>query len=329
VKLPAGKTVGLEVVFGGIESPDRVANAFQKALNLVGVKLIYCDGMGTPSGWNTCGQSLLAEHVDALVTVGIDSSAIPNVMSSAKAANIPVLEFSGQVPPGYDGAYYPNESHSGRILASYVVKKLETLTRTKKIVIENYAAPYGQERTNQLTAALKKAKGIKVAAEGSIDPANVTAGTQALVRDQLTANPGVKAFWFTTASAGQAGAKVIAQKFAGKHFPQKPLVATFYADPSTQALMRQGVIDVVADVDYDASAWMTADQLLEHWARGSAFSQSPDVRYPGVPDLFSYQIVTPSTLPKTRYVEPKFDVVSFYESKWKAEFGASFRGPVQ
>jgi hypothetical protein len=88
--------------------------------------------------------------------------------------------------------------------------------------------------------------------------------------------------------------------------------------------MSQNVVDVAVDVPYDASQWTAVDQLLEFWARDKPFDKSPAPEYPGVGDLYDYEIVTKDNLPPAgEYREPKVDFVSYFKAKWEAEFGAA------
>ena len=104
----------------------------------------------------------------------------------------------------------------------------------------------------------------------------------------------------------------MASKYAGKSFPDKPLVVTFHADPSTQSLMRTHAIDAVVDVNYDATAWEMADAVAEHFARGKPFPKyGTSFKYPGIGDPLAYQIVTGANLPPANtYVAPKVDTVT-------------------
>ena len=138
----------------------------------------------------------------------------------------------------------------------------------------------------------------------------------------LTANPDVKAFWFTFDTTGQVGGQVITAKFPGKAFPDKPLVATFHADLGTLDLMAKGNIDVTSEANYDAASWIALDQLASAWAYGTEISKVEQPIYPGVGDLFGYQIITKDNLPTAgEYVAPPVDVVSFFTAKWKAQYG--------
>src|SRR5439155_1646621 len=107
----------------------------------------------------------------------------------------------------------------------------------------------------------------------------------------------------------------------GKQFPDKPLVVTFHADPSTQQTMRSGAIDAVVDVNWDATAWEMVDAVAEHFAHGKSYPKYSSTRsFPGIGDPQTYQIVTPKNLPKRgTYVRPRVDTVSYFISKWKTE----------
>ena len=114
----------------------------------------------------------------------------------------------------------------------------------------------------------------------------------------------------------------MASRYAGKKFPDKPLVVTFHADPSTQGLMKSGAIDVVVDNNYDATAWELADAVAQFLARKKPFPKyGTSFKYPGIGDPLAYEIVTPKNLPKVknRYVAPKVDVVTYFLAKWRAE----------
>src|SRR5581483_9630744 len=115
------------------------------------------------------------------------------------------------------------------------------------------------------------------------DPTNLIAGTQKTVTDELTADPNLKVIWADFDTAGQAAGQTVASRFAGKKFPDKPLLVTFHADPSTQGLMRSGAIDAVVDVNYDATAWELADAVAQHFALNKAWPKyTSSVSYPGI-----------------------------------------------
>jgi ABC-type sugar transport system substrate-binding protein len=308
-------TVGYLDILGGIESADRAANSVRQALKAVGYKMLYCDGAGTPSKWVSCGNTLLAEGAKAIMLTGIDPSSIASVVTKAKSSNVPIVECCGSVGPGFSAAFYPDEAKSGKILAQALISKLGS--SGGNIAVADYPAPWGTQRTDQLKTLVKTSK-VKIVASSVTDPTNLVQGTQKTVTDQLTANPGLKAFWFAFDTAGQAGSQAAAAKSSSG---SGPMIFTFHADPSTQVLMRKGLITEVVDVNYDTTAWEAVNALVEHIARGTKFSGYTDAAtYPGIGNPIAYQVVTKANLPPAgQYVAPQKDGVSYFLAKWKAE----------
>jgi ABC-type sugar transport system substrate-binding protein len=319
-KIPALKIGYLDII-GGIESADRVDNSLRTAFQHIGAKWVYCDGQGSPQKWTTCGNSLIAQGVNIIALTGIDPSTIPTVLQSAKAKNIPVVDFGGAVGPGFTTAFAPNEPKAGAVLAAYLKAKLASQSGTSDILTLNYPASWAQQRTAQLNKVVAGDPNLKIAQKATTDPTNLIAGTQKTVTDELTADPNLRAIWADFDTAGQAAGQVIASKYAGKSFPDRPLLVTFHADPSTQTLMRSGAIDAVVDVNYDATAWELVDAIVDHYAHNKPWPKyTVGKSYPGIGDPVAYQIVTPQNLPpKGQYVAPNADVVTYFVTKWKTE----------
>jgi len=320
---PRSLRIGYLDIIGGIESADRADNSLRVASTLLGAKWLYCDGQGTPTKWVTCGNSLLAQNIDILELTGIDPSTIPSVVAAAKAKHVPIVDFGGTVGPGYAAQFAPNEVKNGQILASYLKAKLASQPGVSNIASIDYPAPWAQSRTAQLKSLVAaNSSKLKITVDATTDPANLIAGTQKIVSDALTADPTLKAIWVSFDTAGQAAGQTVLSKYPGKSFPNKPLVVTFHADPSTQGLMRAGAIDAVVDNNYDATAWELANAVIEHFVRGTPFpAYGTSFKYPGIGDPMAYTIVTKGNLPKrTRsYVAPPVDVVTYFTTKWHTE----------
>ncbi|MBM3676845.1 MAG: sugar ABC transporter substrate-binding protein [Actinobacteria bacterium] len=316
-------TVGYLDIIGGIQSADRAHNALRIAFRNIGVidpNWVYCDGAGDPAKWNTCGQSLIAQGIDLLTLTGIDPSSIPSVVQGAKAKNIPIINFGGTVGPGYAASLAPNEKLKGQILAKYLAAKLGSAGG--KILLIDYPAPWAQDRSTQLTALVGSTPALKIVSKKTTNPADLVAGTQKDVSDVLTANPDIKAVWVDFDVAGAVAGGAIAQKFAGKKFPDRPLLVTFHADPSTQDLIKSGAIDVVVENNWDATAWEVADAAAQFFFAKKPWPKySVSVNYPGLGDPLTYQIVTSKNLPKQarKYVAPAKDAVSYFIAKWRAQ----------
>jgi len=320
------KTIGIINFLGGIESSDRLKSTAVKAARKLGWKSIVCDGKGTPTVFVTCGNSLLDQGVDAIVEIAIEPGTIQPVLDKAAKQNpaVPVIQIGGgAVPQGdLDGNYGPDEAKAGQLLTDYLDTKLTALPdSTVPTIVHDFPAAWAKLRTDQYRNWVKTQSKVKIVATTITDAANLVQSTRKTVADQLTAHPDVKAFWFSFDTTGQVGGQVISAKYPGKSFPDKPLVATFHADLGTLALMAKGNIDVTSEANYDAASWIAMDQLSGFFARQTAISKENQPSYPGVGDLFSYQIVTKDNLPPAgQYFPPTVDVVNYFNSKWKAEF---------
>ena len=321
------KTIGIINFLGGIESSDRLKLTTQKAAKALGWKTIVCDGKGTPTVFVTCGNSLLDQGVDAIAEIAIEPGTIQPVLDKAKKQNVPVIQIGGGAVPQGDlsGNYGPDEAKAGTLLTEYLTKKLDALPGSSvETIVHDFPAAWAKLRTDQFRTFVKGQSKVKIDATTITNAADLVQSTRKIVGDQLTAHPKVKAFWFSFDTTGQVGGQVVSAKFKGKTFPDKPLIATFHADLGTLDLMAKGDIDVASEANYDAASWIAIDQLAENFSRKTEISKVNQPIYPGVGDLFSYQIVTKANLPPAgQYFPPKVDVVNFFLSKWKQEFGAA------
>jgi ABC-type sugar transport system substrate-binding protein len=325
VSLGAPKTIGIINFLNGIESSDRLASTTKVAAKELGWKTIQCDGKGTPAQFVTCGNSLLDRKVDGIVEIAIEPSQIQSVLDKAKSQDVPVIQVGGGAVPNGDlsGNYGPDEAKAGQVLSDALFKKLQGVDKPT-VIDHDFPAAWAKTRTDQLRAALKAQSTVKSIADTTTDATNLVQFTRKTVTDQITQHPDVKAFWMAFDTVGQVAGQVVAAKYKGKTFPDRPLVVTFHADLGTLDLMRKGDIDFTSEVNYDAGVWIGIDNMAELFARKTPMMQENQPSYPGVGDLFSYKIVDQTNLPPAgQYVEPKVDVPSYFTAKWKAEFPTS------
>jgi ABC-type sugar transport system substrate-binding protein len=317
-------TVGFVNIVGAVESAQRAEREFKRATDVLGWTVNVCDAQGDPTKMARCADSLLDQNVDVLTVLGIEPSLIKAQLQKAKQQNVPVVEFSGQVAadPLFAGTYYPDEPEAGQVLTDYLMQKLDELPEDSvPIAVHDYPAEWSSARTYTLRAAVADQDKVEIAVEATTDATNLVEGTRKTVTDQLTANPNLKAFWFGFDSAGQAGGQAVQAKYAGKTFPDKPMVVTFHADLSTTDLMRAGAIDAVSDVPYDAAGWVAVDQIAEFVARQTPMADEPQPEYPGIGTVYDYVVVDSSNLPaEGEYRTPENDFVTFFTTKWQNEF---------
>jgi ABC-type sugar transport system substrate-binding protein len=323
VPLP-GKTIGIINIAGGQQSADRLAEAGVEAAKQLGWKTVECDGQGDPSKFASCADSLLNRNVDAITTVGIEPSLIASQLRDAKKKGVPVIQAGGMTElGGYSGVFYPDNGVSAVPVAQELVKELDSIPGDGEIqvAVHDFPAGWASVRTKVFKEAIKADPRIKVVAESTTDGADLVNFTRKTVTDQLTANPEIKAFWFSYDAAAQAAAQVIIQKYKGAKFPDRPLIVSFDADKGSLELMKQGGLDVIGDTPYDASQWVGMDQLAEYFARDTPISKDPQPEYPVVGSIYDDLVVTPKNMPAAGQIrEPKYDFPTFFTEKWNTEF---------
>ncbi len=323
--LPMEK-IGILQITASAESALDAQLAIQAAAKAIGWTTVVCDAEGDPVKTATCGLSLLAEKVNAIISISNQPSEFVTALQQAKAKGIPVINVAGDVGPNpaIVGSYAPNNAEQGSILAAYVMKRLSGLPEIKDIAVETFPSTWGTARTDAITAAVKQDPAVKIAATSSTDPTNVQQGTAQTVTNQLTQNPSLKAIWFSYDVAADAGAQAAAQKFPGKSFPDRPLVTTFGTDSGTLALLRSGEIDAVVENATEVDSWVAIDQLAEFFARHRTITPGPTdgdfPEYDGF-QIASYRIFTKANVPPSGPVPPIADYVAFFTTKWQAEFG--------
>ncbi len=322
--LPSGK-IGVINFLNGIESSDRLADAATRAAGEVGWETIICDGKGTPSQFVACGNSLIAQGVDGIVSIAIEPGQIQSVLAKANSQGIPIVQAGGGgVPLGdYNGNYGPDEAKAGELLTEGIFERLEPLEGNPEIIVHNFPAVWGSERTEQLEDAVAEQDKIKIGDTVVTDAANLVPFSRNTTTTQITQFPDAAAYWYTFDTTGQVGGGVISSKYPGKEFPDKPLVATFHGDLATLGLMAQGDIDLVSDVNYDASSWMAIDGIATELAREEPMSTENQPKYPVIGDAFTYLNIDKDNLPEEgKYFQTEWDVPAYFISKWNAEYGS-------
>lgn len=324
-KIPSGATVGLEEIINSVPSAQRADGQLEYALRELGINVIPCDAEGDPTKMESCMTSLVSQGVKAIVSLGTDPSLIAQGLQDAKSHKIPVISFSGAVAPSplWYRVYYNDDKAAGKVMGDYIASELKAHGgASPSLWISNYPASWASERTAAMLPAVKAA-GVKIAAVTTVNSTNPIAGTQQQVITQYTQDPGTKAYYFAYDAPGAAAAQALASKDGGKSWPAGPLVVTFHADQQANGLIRSGQITAVVDEDYDAASFEAADAVAQLLAGKTVPASDTGGGYNGH-QMYSYPVITKANLPPAgKFVEPKFDVVSYFTELWRKEFGLS------
>lgn len=323
VPLPKIK-IGVISYVGGTESSDRLTDTPIYAAAQLGWESLYCDPKGEPTKMIECGESLLSQGAKAIFEVAIEAGQLRPVLKRAEQMKVPVFQMGGGEVPAIDGmtgSYGPNEHHAGLILGEWLMEKFKKLPGTVEMAVQNFPANWGKDRTAEVEKLVKGQSKVKIVSNVMTNATNLTGFTREATTQQITQHPNLKEIWYTYDITAQVGGTVVSQHYPGKEFPERPLVSSFHADLQTLADMEKGLVTVDSEVNYPAGCWEAVNEAAEYFARKRTPSKKNQPTYPVIGDPFSYEIITKENLPpKGQYVQPKWDVPSYFISKWHHEF---------
>ncbi|MCZ4500271.1 MAG: substrate-binding protein [Marmoricola sp.] len=315
------KTVGW-VYYGanGIAS-QRSYNGLKAAADAIGWKTKACDGAGVPAKMQACASNLLNQGVDALIVNTIDTATMADAIKQSTAKGVPMISIGGSIETskGYAASYAPDEAGMGSALGKYIA---DTLGSAGGGVIEQtFPAKFATLRTDAMEAAYAGTS-VKVVNKFDADPVDLAAATQKQTAAGLNAHSDAKAVTmvFSTAEIGASQA-IIAKYGAGKAFPQRPLLTTYYANLPVIKMIRDGQLDAAAENPLEWCGWVAIDQLAENFARKTPISTDERPSYGTDTDFWRPTVVTKDNLPaEGQLLAPAVDFAGFFTAKWDAEF---------
>lgn len=321
------KTLGILQLNAQAEVAFRIAEGARIPAELLGWKVLTCDSLGDPSRMASCAESLLNQGANAIVTVAIEPAPVMAQLRRARDSGVLWLTLGGGTTPNdlVTAQYAPLETEMSVLLHAYLIDRLkERRGNSKQIAISTFSQVWaGKQRSDALYADLNGTN-IKVVDEHVSDLANQIADARRSVTNQLTAFPNVDALLGTANYTVPVMGQIVAQRFPGKQFPDRPLVVGYLDDLVNLDSIRQGHTDAIATMRLDAASWVGIDQLAQYFARGQmpnpdAYLKSREVY--GL-NLREATLVTRKNLPPEKhYVQPADNFETFFKAKWRREFG--------
>lgn len=328
VELPHQK-VGFLQLNAQAEVAARIEEGAKDAAAAIGWDFVSCDSQGNPAKMASCGSSLLNRGSTVILSVGIEPAAVTAQMKQARARKVPWIGVGGGATPNplFTAQYAPRETEMATLINQYMFTQLPK--RSKKntqVAMSTFSSVRaGKARSDALIADLKKHPTVKLVDIHEDDLANQIEDSRSWATSMLTEHPDVDAILGTADYSLPVVGRVVAAKFPGKKFPDRPLVVGYLDDLVNLDAIRRGQADALATMRLDTESWIAIDQAAEYYARKTPFDPKAYLDSAHVYGLNfnDATLITKENLPPAgQYVEPKEDFTAYFTAKWSAEFKA-------
>lgn len=306
------------------EAGKRIEDAAKEAVDFLGWGYETCDAAGDPAQMPVCGNQLLDADIDVMLTDGIPEAFITDVLERAEAEGVPVLSAGGEVDPRdfYIASYASDDTDLGVQLANYLI---EQLPDGGNIIVQTVPTAWSDKRITGLNSVIE-GSGITVVDQWEGDFANLVAGTEADVTTKLQQYDDVDAVWINFSVASIGAASAIGALYPDGDDPDRPLLVTFYANPTTVNDIRDGRVDAAVDEKLEWQSWAQVDAVAQMLVFGTEPSQERAPSYDG--RIFSVrQVVTidtvnamPADSTEVPAPDPPGDYEEYFRNKWCGQF---------
>jgi ribose transport system substrate-binding protein len=321
VQLPK-KTVGFLQITSQSEVARRIEAGAKAGAKALGWKYVSCDAKGVPAKFASCGDNLVRQKVDVILSDGVEPAPIKAQLQKAKAAKIPWIGVGGRVTPDplFAAQYAPDDAAMAKVLDAYMISHLGSGNKT--LAVQAFDAITALKvRRDQLLKDIA-GKPITVVATNQTDFTDPFGSVTTATNTVLNANSDLNAIWAATDFDIPAIASVIGQKFPGKNYPARPMVVGFYGDLANLDALRKKQADAIVEVPLEATGYVAIDQYaqLVSGKRKKLDPQAYNRGYGlGIQKPF---LITQANVPANpkQYVRPKKNFEKYFLNKWKKEF---------
>ena len=306
------------------EAGKRIEDAAQEAVEFLGWGYETCDANGDPAQMPVCGNQLLDSDIDVMLTDGIPEAFITDVLERAAAEGIPVLSAGGEVDPRnfYIASFASDDTDLGVQLANYLVEQFPNGAR---IIVQEVPTAWSDKRITGLNSVIEGAD-IEIVDKWEGDFANLVAGTEADVTTKLQQFENIDAVWINFSVASIGAASAIGALYPDGDDPDRPLLVTFYANPTTVNDIRSGRVDAAVDEKLEWQSWAQVNAVAELLAFGTEPSQDRAPDYDGR-NFSVRQVVTIDTVnamsadsTEVPAPDPPGDYEEYFRNKWCGQF---------
>lgn len=305
------ETIGLVNVQGTSPAAQVCQAQFTRAAKALGWTVKTADAQGDPSKMASDVSAMVTQHVNALVTVSIESSAAQQGLAQAKAEHIPAVTFCGAITnngaPLYAGAYAPNDAAIAATVTRYMI---DQMGGKGQVVAQFYSPINALARRDAVAEAMIKQAGMTIAASHQVDFKNPVQDTQQSTLEMLRAHPQAKAVLVDQDFEFPAAVQAV----KNANMPGVKVYGMYGGDPAFQALRQGGPAAAISESDPEASGWVVADQLLKYFVNHKPIDPLAGYDHP-----FPVTLVTSGNVPPGPEANLFPDYGPLYEAQWKAE----------
>lgn len=306
------------------EAGKRIEDAAKEAVDFFGWGYETCDAGGDPAQMPVCGNQLLDADIDVMLTDGIPEALITDVLERAAEEGVPVLSAGGEVDPRdfYIASFASDDTDLGVQLADYLVDQFPDGAR---IIVQEVPAAWSDKRIDGLNSVLQGTD-IEIVDLWEGDFNNLVAGTEADVTTKLQQFEDIDAVWINFSVASIGAASAIGALYPDGDDPDRPLLVTFYANPTTVNDIRDGRVDAAVDEKLEWQSWAQVDAVAELLVFGTDPSQERAPDYDGR-NFSVRQVVTidtvnamPADSTEVPAPDPPGDYEEYFRNKWCGQF---------
>lgn len=301
------KTIGVWQSQASGDGQKQTLEAIRTAADAVGWKVVVTDSNGDPQAMQSTMQSLVAQRVDAVLAVYLNSGAVTQQLQAADDAGIPVISVGYQSTPSDDIAaeYAPDQAAQAEILLERMAEDLDDGAKIAPLAVSGY---YGIDQ--ELTVLAERAPELDLQA---LKPINVPitdifGGTTKAGVDVLNANSDLAALF----SAGDFGVQALVPSLeqTNRDVP----IYSFGAIPAALTFAREGGVTIVTS-DGAKAGFLAVDALLDHWINDAEIPKDAG------DDGFEYELVDETNAPEGDEVFPLEEFSQPFLDRWAEDYG--------
>lgn len=263
-------TVGVAVATLSTSLKAEVS-VLQTSFSKVGWKTVVTDANNNPNVEQTTMQNFIAQRVDAIIDMYVDSSTIAPQLNAAKAAGIPVIAVSADANPNLFAADYAGDPKTqAQLTTDYLKSKYSAGTH---YAVLNLASVYATSRIVTTAIQHLKAAGFQQVGQFDVNIADLTNSIKSGVLNLVQAHPEVKFVLGCSSICLPVMAPALQQ--AG-YKDVLSIAADDSGDVDSFAFMHQGMPIVGNVQNLEVSLLIATDQILARAATGSPVNRNAD-----------------------------------------------------